>query len=65
MASGIEVRAIITMASDHGELDGKAKQKTIDMIAQHLKSGLTLNAQESLATSSNPFAWIARQVDHY
>jgi hypothetical protein len=58
--SGIEVRAIITMASTPPGLDGEAFQKTIDMIARHLKGGLSLSEKDSLSTSSNPFAWVAR-----
>jgi len=55
------VRAIITMASDRCKLYDEAKRKeTIDMIARHLKAGLQLSSTDSLSTSSNPLAWIAR-----
>uniref|UniRef100_A0A914WI68 Innexin n=1 Tax=Plectus sambesii TaxID=2011161 RepID=A0A914WI68_9BILA len=60
--SGIEVRAIITMASNPADngLKADSLKKTTDMIARHLKAGLLLSETDSLSTSSNPFAWIAR-----
>jgi len=59
--SGVEVRAVVTMASNPGGLTGdESVTKTCEMIARHLHAGLRLSDTHSLSTSSNPFAWIAR-----
>jgi hypothetical protein len=58
---GVQVRAVITMASNPGKLESRdAIDKTVSMVANHLQASFKIVEKDALSTSSNPFAWLAR-----
>jgi len=62
--SGVQVRAVITMAATTTTIDPRDEKmlKTVKMVAHHLKSGLELSSKDALSANGNPLSLSTRMI---